>query len=579
VLLPNSTIWDTRIQAVDALLTASANGRNEVYYLATVCQVGLEPLLISVSPNPEYPICETMRRAGYFGVHFMSRAQGPLVEACKRLDRGQPDKLAILGLDHTVSENGVPLLTRCLHSLECKVERAWDSGDHRTFVGEVVGRRAGVIEGEPVPHRFGGVQPRGRRVLKRWLCATGLYDLLMLAKGSARQTQSIAEGTGKYVGEPEIWEDRERSSDRPVSARLAPDPPGICLVGCGWWGGVHANNLLGLGSRIRRYFASRNPARAKDFAARFGGEDVFTEMSAALADRRVDAVVLALPHHLHAPAASEALAAGKHVLVEKPLAIDVAEGERLVELAERSGVRLAVAEQYRLSPLVQKAREALEAGLLGRISIVNAGAAATYRPTQAWKRTHATMGGGVFLDLGIHYVDVLRYLFGEPLSLWAAQPAQVDASLEWEDSAVASLRFPDGPVATVSVSWSAHRSPDVPNLEIVGEKGSLGLWFSKPYLVHSSPLPPSHWAQRLKRTLPWRVSRRVGKLMPRELEQRLPVEPGDLIGSRAVIEDFVSAITGGHAPAVSGADGLRDLRIVMAAYESIESGVALSIDS
>jgi len=195
-----------------------------------------------------------------------------------------------------------------------------------------------------------------------------------------------------------------------------------------------------------------------------------------------------------------------------------------------------------------------------------------YQPPQPWQNERATMGGGVLLDVGIHYVNVLRYWFGEPELLWATAVRHLNYRFEGEDSALAILRFPDSLVAEVSVSWSASRSAQAPNFEIVGEKGGLALWFSRPFLGFTAPLPERHWSRKLKRVLPWRVQRRISVVLPEVQRRHIRVAKGDLIGSRALIENFVAAIAGEAACATSATDGLQDLRAVLAAYRSVETG-------
>jgi predicted dehydrogenase len=353
--------------------------------------------------------------------------------------------------------------------------------------------------------------------------------------------------------------------------RLAPSVPGLCLVGCGWWGSVHALELKSLGSRIRRYFTSRDEAQAEEFGRRYDGQAIVS-FDAALADPRIDAVLLCLPHDQHAEAADRALVAGKHTLVEKPLALSEEEGERLVRRADASGLCLAVCEQYRLSPLVVRAKQLIDQGFLGRVVLAQAGVSGVFRPGQPWKRTRTSMGGGVFMDVGIHYVDVLRYWFGEPDRVWAETPPHLYQGFEGEDSISAGLRFPSGPVANLQISWVAYRSPDAPNLELIGERGSLALWFRRPYLLHTCPLPDGHWSRRLRRFLPWRIERRVQQLWPQAKREQIRVGGSDLIGSHALIEDFLRAITTGTAPGVPGSEGLRDLKVVLAAYESLVTG-------
>lgn len=560
MLAPNRNIWETRIQNVDALVTASHGARDEVYYLATACQVGLDPPRLSISPNPEYPICEAIEGAGYFGLHFLSEAQGGLVERTTALDRSRPDKLTALDLAHERTAHGTPLLADCIQAIECRVERAWDSGDHRTFIGIVTDRRVRPGFRDARPHRFGGSESAARRWLKRALCVTGGQGLIEAVRARRDGSVDIAEGTGRHLGGP------------------SSAPPGVCLVGCGWWGGVHALELKRQGSRVRRFFASRDLERAREFARRFDGEDAFDGLEAALADARVDAVVLALPHHLHAPAAGAALAAGKHVLVEKPLALSAEQGEALVRQARDAGLCLAVAEQYRLSPLLVKARELVRSGALGAVSFAQAGSVARYRPQQTWKNARDRMGGGVLIDVGVHYVDLLRFLFGEPTRVWAAAPPRIDTRLEGEDGVAATLEFAGGPVASLCLSWSGHRSPDAPNLELIGEHGALALDFRVPWLRLSTPLPSGHWSRRLSAALPWRVERRVAAWLPRSRERRVRVDAGDLSGHRALLEDFLRAVRGGGPPSVSGAEGLRDLRVVLAAYAALESGRPVRFD-
>jgi predicted dehydrogenase len=288
-------------------------------------------------------------------------------------------------------------------------------------------------------------------------------------------------------------------------------------------------------------------------------------------------VLLAIPHHLHVDAVRAALAAGKHVLVEKPLALTAVDGQTLVKQAESAELCLGVAEQYRFSPLVREARRLMDQGELGRVSLVQINAVGLFRPAQKWKTTKVAMGGGVLLDIGVHYVDILRFWFGEPDMIWAARPPQLNAALEGEDAAVAWLRFPGGPMAQLQISWSAYRPPGLPDIEVMGERGALRLRFQKPWLELVAPLPDDHWSTRLRNKLPWRIENLVAKYLPQCRRRRLCVPNADLLGSMALLEDFVDAITLGRAPGVAGADGLADLGTVLAAYQSIQTGTAIGI--
>jgi predicted dehydrogenase len=187
------------------------------------------------------------------------------------------------------------------------------------------------------------------------------------------------------------------------------------------------------------------------------------------------------------------------------------------------------------------------------------------------------MGGGVLIDVGVHYVDVLRFWFGEPDRAWATYPPHLQEHFEGEDGVVAVLRFRSGPVATIMLSWSSHRSREAPQIEVSGELGSLDLRFDRPHLLHHAPLPPSHWSHSMRGVLPWRVASRISQWLPRDSQRRIHVPNRDLIGSEAVIADFIEAVTQRRAPAVPGAEGLQDLRVVLAAYRAAETGVAVTL--
>lgn len=366
---------------------------------------------------------------------------------------------------------------------------------------------------------------------------------------------------------------------RRVSGRGS-DLPGVCVVGCGAWGGVHAAVLKSMGSRVRRFFASRTAARARDFARRFAGEP-FDTVEAALSDARVTSVVIATPHDLHAPLTRLALNAGKHVLVEKPIALSLDEAIELVELAGRQDLRFAVAEQYRLSPLFQALSRALHEGWIGTPLFAIACSVTTFVPAERWKHAIEATGGGVLIDVGIHYIDLLRALFGAPAAIRVTTASESGESRAVPETAISALLdFRDGPSAHLSVTWRGHRRPGAPNLEVIGENGALQFDFRRPRVLHSTRLPARHWTGRFRDALPWRAQTIAAPLLRRLPQSRLrhiPVRADDLIGSRALIQDFLDACRLQRKPAVPAAEGVLDLAIVLAGYESLRTGKTVKI--
>src|SRR5947208_6211709 len=190
--------------------------------------------------------------------------------------------------------------------------------------------------------------------------------------------------------------------------------------------------------------AARDPERARRFAARHGIPRVHQSYDALLADPEIDAVYNPLPNALHAPWTIRALAAGKHVLCEKPFAANAAEAEEMARAAERAGRVLVEAFHWRYHPLFARMRAILDAGEIGQIRHLEAHFCIPL-PLPNDIRYRKDLAGGALMDTGCYTVSVLRHLAG-------AEPAVESARGWWTRGGVdrameASLRFPDGRTA------------------------------------------------------------------------------------------------------------------------------------
>jgi len=224
-----------------------------------------------------------------------------------------------------------------------------------------------------------------------------------------------------------------------------------------------------------------------------------------------------------------------------------------------------------LSPISRAALDVIRSGRLGRIALLHACVSARYRPPAGWKTNPEMAGGGVLLDVGIHYVDLIRSWFGKPNRVVAMTSSPSATNIRGEETGTLLLQFAQGVLATIQISWSSVGPADTPNITIFGERGALELWFNRPYLKLTTALPGGHWSARIRRTLPWRVVSRIGWMLPTSLHTRIRVPGNDLNGSRLLISDFVAAIKCGHEAAVPGSEGLEDLKVVVAGYASGET--------
>jgi predicted dehydrogenase len=283
----------------------------------------------------------------------------------------------------------------------------------------------------------------------------------------------------------------------------------------------------------------RRAERAEEFARRFGAERWYAGWEELLRDDGVDAVYIATPVHLHAPIAIAAAEAGKHVLCEKPMALDVDECDRMIETAEGSGVRLGVAYYRHFYPIVQRVKALLAAGDIGAPVVAHIDAFERFDPPpdhpRAWILDAGQAGGGPMFDFGSHRIEVLTNLLGS-ISTVESQLATVALERQVEDTGAAILRFTTGPLATLTISHAAIEPQDT--LHIFGTEGSIHV-------------PKLNGAElRLVRD-------------GHEIVERHPA-PANL--HQPLVDDFVAAIRDGRDPGVTGKMGREVNRVLAEIY-------------
>lgn len=258
---------------------------------------------------------------------------------------------------------------------------------------------------------------------------------------------------------------------------------GIGIVGTGWADRVQIPALQHAGLPVAAV-AGRRRERAEQVARAHDVPDAYDDWQALL-ERDLELIVVSTPPALHADITVAALAAGKHVVCEKPLAMNVAEAERMVRAAEAAPHRLALVDhELRFTPVRRKARELYQQGAVGRLLTVTARVASSERidPDQPWNWwSDAAQGGGVLGAIGSHVLDGIRWLTGEEIevrgaTLGRAFPRRRDAEgvereVTSDDVASLSLRV-GGAVGTVLVHQVAHDAP-VDLLTLRGTRGTL----------------------------------------------------------------------------------------------------------
>ena len=316
---------------------------------------------------------------------------------------------------------------------------------------------------------------------------------------------------------------------------------GWCLVGCGDIAAKRVAAALAQaeGSALVTVARAR-AALAAEFAERHGAKRWHAHWRDALKDPEVDAVYLATPAHLHAEQAVAAAEAGRHVLCEKPMALDTAGCERMIAAARAHGVRLGVAYYRHHYPVIARLRELLASGEIGEPVLAHAQAFESFDPgpdhPRAWLMHRSESGGGPMADFGCHRIEVMLDLLG-PVAEVHGFPDNVRyRQREVEDTCVAHLRFRSGVVAVLAVTHAASEPRDT--LEVFGTQGSAHVG-----VLNQGAL---------------RVVTGAGTR-----EERHPPHPNL---HQPLVEDFVAAVRDGREPAVTGEVGLEVARVMARIY-------------
>jgi|DewCreStandDraft_2_1066082.scaffolds.fasta_scaffold00062_57 predicted dehydrogenase len=297
---------------------------------------------------------------------------------------------------------------------------------------------------------------------------------------------------------------------------------------------------------------------AQRVAHEFGHSRIWEDYERFVVEAPVDAVDICLPHHLHYPVAKAALEAGKHVLVEKPFAITMRQCVELVELAERCGRTLMVAQVQRYHATYHRLRTMIQSGALGTIRHARIDALQNlhdYAEPPHWLYDGRQAGGGVVISVAVHKIDLLRYLVGDAVRV-AARGFTVDpAFIAAEDYCLATLELENGALVDLFSTYAAAALPYSEMFWIFGDRG----------VVHT--LPPA--GQRTSAQP--RIAFKQGTKSGREFMELEPA-PGVYPSASPFVNEilhFAACCTSGQEPLSSGRDNLKTMAVVFAIYESM----------
>lgn len=326
------------------------------------------------------------------------------------------------------------------------------------------------------------------------------------------------------------------------------------IIGCGRIAPRHADSLAEIDGTKLVQVCDVLEARAHHFAEKYDTEYCL-DYHELLANPDVDIVNICTPSGLHAEMAVAALKAGKHVIVEKPMAMNVADADRMISTAKEMKRKLCIVLQNRYNPPMQDFYKTVRDGKIGRI-LLGSVTVRWYRPQEyyndGWHGTKS-MDGGALMNQSVHHIDALQWLVGVPVKSVFAYTATLAHQMEAEDVGVVTVRFENGALATIEGSTVTYPQNLEASVALFGEKGSLKVG-----------------GTALNRKVFWKVAGEIEH--EKEMLTREEVDPPSVYGAshRQVLEDMISAMEQDREPQTNGVEGRKSLVLVSAMYESAQ---------
>src|SRR6201998_1851379 len=335
------------------------------------------------------------------------------------------------------------------------------------------------------------------------------------------------------------------------------------LLGCGRIAKRHSELLGGGQVEGASLVAVCDPVRprADAIALKFGVPASY-HIDDFLGREDIDAVSVLTPSGLHPRHVIACAKAGKHVVVEKPMALRLQDTDDMIRACDEAGIKMFIVKQNRFNVPVVKAREALDAGRFGKLILgtvrVRWCRDQAYYDQDQWRGTWA-FDGGVLTNQASHHVDMLEWFFGDVVSVHARAITAL-ARIETEDTAVATLKFKNGALGIIEATTATRPADLEGSLSILGEKGAVEI---AGFAVNQI----RHW--RFVDELP----------SDKEVIEKFSVTPPNVygFGHQAYYQHVVDCLVHQRSALVDGLEGRKSLELITALYESIETGEEVSL--
>lgn len=338
----------------------------------------------------------------------------------------------------------------------------------------------------------------------------------------------------------------------------------IGIIGSRFVAHLHAEGLRRVPGAQIAAAASPSEEHVREFARRFDIPHTFTDYRQMLRQDDIDAVTVACPNDLHCEVTIVAAAAGKHVFVDKPLALNLAECDRMIEACREAGVVLMYGENLCFAPKYVRAKQLADEGALGDVYYVRQ-LECHYGPHSDWFWDVERSGGGVLMDMGCHSIAFVRWVYGNaPVeSVYAQLGRFVHAErTQGDDHSLVLMRFQGGRLALAENSWARAGGLD-DRAEIYGSKGLTVADLARGGALTTFSEPGYGYAiEKAPRTKGWTWT---------------GFEEAWSYGFPQEMAHFVECVREGRRPLLTGEDGRAVLEVICAAYRSARAGQSVSL--
>ena len=333
----------------------------------------------------------------------------------------------------------------------------------------------------------------------------------------------------------------------------------VGIIGSAFSSNIHAEALQEVPEARLEAACSTNKARVEEFARKWKIPAAFTDYRKLLEGKNIDVVVVGIPNDLHRAVTEAAAAAGKHIILEKPMAHTLADADAMLAATRKHKVKLMYAETICFSPKYARAKKLVDEGAIGKLYMVKQGEKHS-GPHSDWFYDVERSGGGSLMDMGCHGIEWARWMFGKP------KPKSVVAHCQrvlhtqrtkGEDNSVVILEFEGGGIAVIEDSWAKQGGMD-DRTEFYGTEGVIYC-----DLLHGSSMETysakgyGYAVEKAGQTKGWTFT---------------VFEETRLYGFPHEMRHFIQCVLNGQTPQETGEDGRATLEIIYGAYESAGTG-------